>query len=77
MSASYMMFVYDVFIVTISLQVVADEAIPRLVHGIKGTMNDPEDPEAQMVLIAAAQDMLHVSVIRLSSCPFNLSCHDN
>ena len=44
----------------LSLQVVADEAIPRLVHGIKGTMNDPEDPEAQMVLIAAAQDMLQV-----------------
>ncbi|KAI0230740.1 Talin-1 [Lamellibrachia satsuma] len=39
-------------------KVVADESIPKLVHGIKGTMNNPEDPEAQMVLIAAAQDML-------------------
>ena len=48
-----------------SLQVVADESIPKLVHGIKGTMNNPEDPEAQMVLIAAAQDMLLVRVLPL------------
>ena len=55
----------------LSLQVVADEAIPRLVYGIKGTMNDPEDPEAQMVLIAAAQDMLQVGgMLSLYPCIF-------
>ena len=40
------------------LQHVADEIIPQLVQGIKATMNNPDNPAAQIQLINAAQDML-------------------
>ncbi len=39
------------------LQYVADQIIPGLVQGIKGTMADPESASAQLALIKAAQDM--------------------
>ena len=37
---------------------VADESIPKLVQGIKATMNNPENPASQIQLINAAHDML-------------------
>lgn len=41
-----------------SFQSVADQNIPKLVQGIKGTMASPESAAAQLVLISAAQDMI-------------------
>ena len=42
---------------------VADHSIPRLVHGIKATMQRPDSVQAQTQLIQAAQDMLAVCSI--------------
>lgn len=39
-------------------KIVGDESIPRLVRGIKGTINDPDNLAAHLALISAAQDML-------------------
>lgn len=42
------------------LQVVSDESIPKLVQGLKATVQNPDSPAAQMVLINASQDILQV-----------------
>ena len=40
-----------------NIQYVADQIIPNLVQGIKGTMANPESASSQLALIKAAQDM--------------------
>ena len=37
---------------------VADNVIPKLVQGIKGTMNNPDSVQHQLALISAAQEMI-------------------
>ena len=44
-------------------QVIADEIIPKLVQGIKGTLNNPESAATQLNLISAANDMIQVIAI--------------
>ena len=39
---------------------VADDVIPRLVQGLRITVQRPDDPNSQLLLISAAQDMLQV-----------------
>lgn len=41
----------------------ADNVIPKLVQGIKGTMNNPDSVQHQLALISAAQDMITVCTI--------------
>lgn len=40
---------------------VADDTIPRLIHGLRATIQNPENANSLVVLIAAAQDMMQVS----------------
>jgi len=39
---------------------VADDVIPRLVHSLRASMQNPDNQNAQLALLTAAQDMLQV-----------------
>jgi talin len=41
-------------------KVVADDIIPRLVQALRATVQNPENQNAQLALLTAAQDMLQV-----------------
>ena len=40
---------------------VADDVIPRLVHALRATMQNPDNQSSQLALLTAAQDMLQVA----------------
>ena len=56
------------------LQHVADNVIPKLVQGIKGTMNNPDSVQHQLSLISSAQEMVSVSVFSFVFCLNCLTC---
>ena len=39
---------------------VADDVIPRMVHALRASMQNPDNQSAQLALLTAAQDMLQV-----------------
>jgi len=42
---------------------VADDVIPRLVHTLRASMQNPDNQSSQLALLTAAQDMLQVCFI--------------
>jgi len=43
-------------------KIVADDVIPRLVHALRASMQNPDNQSAQLALLTAAQDMLQVDI---------------
>jgi len=39
---------------------VADDVIPRMVHALRASMQNPDNQSTQLALLTAAQDMLQV-----------------
>lgn len=46
-------------------KVVADDVIPRLIQGLRATMQSPENANSLIMLITAAQDMMQVGCTNL------------